>query len=145
MTNMKKEKSCGAVIYKVKDGQIYYLLSKMGYGHVSLSKGHVELNETEEETAQREILEETSLKPIIDSSFRKVISYSPIEGVMKDVIFFVAEEKEDKIPKDFHDKEVVGFYWLIYIDALHTLTFKADQEVLTSANDFIKEKTYGKL
>ena len=55
-----KEKSCGAVIYKVENGKVYYLLLKMNYGHTSLCKGHQEEGESDEETAIREIKEETS-------------------------------------------------------------------------------------
>ncbi len=141
---MKKEKSCGAVIYKIKDGKIYYLLSKMGLGHTSLSKGHVENNETELETAQREIFEETSLKPAIDINFRKVINYSPCEGVSKDVIFFVAKCIEDKQPKDDHDDEVVSFLWLLKNDAISALTYDSDKDVLKDAIKYIEEKENGK-
>lgn len=38
-----------------------FLIEKMAKGHQSLCKGHVEGNETEHETASREILEETKL------------------------------------------------------------------------------------
>ena len=88
---MKKEKSCGAVIYKIENRIIKYLILHMGLGHNSLCKGHVEENESEEETAYREIKEETSLEVKIDINFRKVITYSPKENVIKDVVFFVAE------------------------------------------------------
>ena len=144
---MEKEKSCGAVIYTMKDNQIIFLLSKMGLGHISLTKGHVEEGETEKETAEREILEETSLKPEIDTSFRKIITYSPKEGVMKDVVFFVAKLKEYKKPKDLHDDEVVGFIWADYPKAIKKLTFDSDKEVLEAAYIYIlkKELGYGEL
>ena len=63
---MIKEKSCGAVIYKIIDNQVYFLVEKMQRGHYALTKGHVENNETEVETATREIKEETNLDVIID-------------------------------------------------------------------------------
>ena len=142
---MKKEKSCGAVIYRIKDNNIYYLLSKMGLGHISLSKGHVEGNETEVETAKREIFEETSLSPIIDNNFRKVINYSPFIGVSKDVVFFVAKCEEETIPIDKHDKEVTGFLWLEKDKAIATLTHESDKKVLLEASKYIERKEYGKL
>lgn len=144
---MEKEKSCGAVIYTMKDNRIIFLLSKMGLGHTSLTKGHVEGDETEKETAAREIFEETSLTPEIDTSFRKVITYSPKEDVMKDVVFFVAKLKEYKKPKDLHDDEVVGFIWADYPKAIKKLTFDSDKEVLEAAYIYIlkKELGYGEL
>ncbi len=137
---MKKEKSCGAVIYKVIDKKIYYLLSIMSLGHISLTKGHVENHETEEETAQREIFEETSLHPEIDTNFRKVITYSPKKGVSKDVVFFVAKTNENFFPKDYHDDEVIDFMWLEYKNALIKLTHESDKSVLTEANKYILKK-----
>ena len=56
-------------------------------------KGHVEENETEEETALREIKEEVGLNVIIDSGFRIVETYSPKDGFVKDVVYFVAYSK----------------------------------------------------
>lgn len=54
---MLTEKSCGAVIYK-KDGKFtHYLIVKYSAGHWSMVKGHVEKNETEKQTAIREIKE----------------------------------------------------------------------------------------
>jgi bis(5'-nucleosidyl)-tetraphosphatase len=137
---MNKEKSCGAVIYTIKNNRIYFLLSKMGLGHISLTKGHVEESESEKETAEREILEETSLKPEIDTNFRKVITYSPKEDVIKDVVFFVAKLKEEKRPKDLHDEEVVGFIWAEYPKAIKKLTFDSDKEVLKDAYVYILKK-----
>ena len=52
---MQYEKSCGAVIYTVQNGTRFYLVEQMQKGHVSLCKGHVEKDETELQTAEREI------------------------------------------------------------------------------------------
>ena len=58
---MKKEKSCGAVIYKFEENEVYVLLLKHNLGHWSFAKGHVEAGETEVETAKREVKEEVGL------------------------------------------------------------------------------------
>ena len=94
---MKKEKSCGAVVYKIINKQLKILILKMQRGHYSMPKGHVEGNETEEETALREIKEETNLDVNIDTNFRRISTYSPYEGVLKDVIYFVAEAQSKNI------------------------------------------------
>ena len=49
------EKSCGAVICTGNAGSRLYLIELMQRGHRSLCKGHVEGNETERQTAEREI------------------------------------------------------------------------------------------
>ena len=59
---MTHEKSCGAIVYRRYHGNIEILLIKhINSGHWSFPKGHVEEGETEVETAQREIKEETNL------------------------------------------------------------------------------------
>jgi len=64
---MKKEKSCGAVVYREQDKKRFYLIlrhKRKGTkgGHWDLPKGHVEENESEHQTALREVKEETNLK-----------------------------------------------------------------------------------
>ena len=54
---MIREKSCGAVIFRMEEGERKYLILRSTKGHTSLCKGHVERNETERQTARREILE----------------------------------------------------------------------------------------
>ena len=87
---MKQEKSCGAVIFRQENTRRYYLILKSTQGHTTLCKGHVENNETEHETATREIMEETGLTVDFLDGFREVITYSPYPGCTKDVVFFLA-------------------------------------------------------
>ena len=55
---MLHEKSCGAIVYRKYHGNTEILLIKhINSGHWSFPKGHVEGDETEEETAKREIME----------------------------------------------------------------------------------------
>ena len=65
---MPREKSAGAIIFRTENGIKYYLLlhyapSEPGKrGQWGFAKGHVEEGETEEETARREVAEETGIK-----------------------------------------------------------------------------------
>ena len=47
---MRYEKSCGAVVYTVRDGTFLYLLIRNRSGHIGFPKGHVELGEDERES-----------------------------------------------------------------------------------------------
>lgn len=137
---MKKEKSCGAVIYKIVDNIPYFLIQKMSLGHISLCKGHMEENETEIETAKREILEETSLEVEIDINFKETITYSPKEGVIKDVVFFIATPiDKNKEAFDEHDDEVVESNFYRYEEAYSLLTYEADKNVLEKAYKYLLE------
>ena len=59
---MKKEFSCGAVIARqTENGREILLIRHVNGGHWAFPKGHMEGNETESETALREIREETGI------------------------------------------------------------------------------------
>ena len=56
------ENSCGAVVFRDIRGEVRYLLIKnKRSAHWGFPKGHIEPGETKEETALREVLEETGL------------------------------------------------------------------------------------
>ena len=133
--NMKKEKSCGAVIFTEKDGNRRYLVEVMQKGHTSLCKGHVEGAETEHETAAREIREETGLTVEFIGGFRRTIEYSPYPNCMKTVVFFLAEA--DGTDVTAQEEEVREIRWLPFGEAVATLTFESDRETLREAEGYL--------
>lgn len=133
---MIKEKSCGAVIYKTENGVRKYLVLKMRRGHYSMCKGHVEGNETEIQTALREISEETNLTVKIDARFRKVITYSPYRGCMKDVVYFVAStDGKGMRPQE---SEVSACIFMPLDEAERTISHKSDFSVLLEADKYLQ-------
>ena len=69
---MGYEKSCGAVVFRRYHGNTELLLIKhTAGGHWSFPKGHVEKGETEEETAVREVYEETHIQIDLCPGFRE--------------------------------------------------------------------------
>ena len=118
------EKSCGVAV--IKDGKV--LLVHQTSGNWSLTKGHVEQNETEIETATREVKEETNIDVKIIEGFRKVITYSPKENVMKDVVFFIGEPlNDDIIPQE---GEIIEAKYVSYEEARELLFYKDAQDTL---------------
>ncbi len=134
---MKHEKSCGAVVYTVKDGQIFILVEKMRLGHTSIPKGHVENGESEEDTALREIMEETALPVQLDTGFRRTINYSPEPGVSKDVVFFAARALGNNIVPQA--SEVSQALFLPADDAIAAMTFDSDRETIRAACRYIEK------
>lgn len=134
---MKYEKSCGVVTYILINNEIHYLLVKQTDGFVSFPKGHVENNETEEETALRECLEETGLKVNIKKGFREVVNYYiPEIDVNKDVVLFVGEI--DNLDYHRQEKEIDDIKVCKYQEAYNLLEFDNWKNVLKKANDFLK-------
>ena len=121
---MRYEKSCGAVIFC--DDLV--LLIKSIKGHWSFPKGHMESNETEVETAHREILEETNLIVNLDQDKRIVINYSPYPGVTKDVVYFYATLLKGELKRQIEEVEEIGWYSID--EALDLITFETERNVL---------------
>ena len=137
---MLYEKSCGAVIYIENDGRRLYLVELMQKGHCSLCKGHVENDESEHQTAEREILEETGLTVRFLDGFRETIEYSPYDGCMKTVVFFLAFA--DGTDVTVQEEEVREISWLPFEAALSALTFESDKEKLRKAERFFRSPLY---
>lgn len=136
---MKREKSCGAIIYKYENSKLYILLLKHNQGHWSFSKGHVENEETEKETALREIKEETNLDVCIDNNFRYLTTYSPKENTIKDVVYFVATPLNDDIK--IQEKEISEISWYSAIEALDKITYDNDKQVLKKAIEYLNKNS----
>lgn len=133
-----QEKSCGAIVRRSGSSGSEYLLIRHNGGHWSFPKGHVENGESEEQTAYREILEETGLTTEIDSSFRRTVTYSPKNGVMKDVIFFLAHPTGGV--EQAQEEEIAQLGWFPYNEAMRIVTFTTDAEILEMAEDFWGKK-----
>ncbi|MCL2772161.1 MAG: NUDIX domain-containing protein [Oscillospiraceae bacterium] len=131
---MPKEKSCGAVLYTVIAGTRHYVLViNDNGGNCTIPKGHVEGNETEKETALREIFEETNIHAEFVDGFRKQIT---ILSGTKEVVFFIAKYYENQSPKcnpNEHDEIMV----LPFEEALAAITWEHTKEVLCEAERFL--------
>lgn len=133
---LKKEKSCGVITYKKIDNKIYILLVLHNKGHWGMPKGHVEDNETEIETAIREVKEETNIDVKIVGDFRQVITYSPRYNTIKDVVYFVEEALTDNI---IYQKEELQTAYFIEIDeAIKLVSHEEERDVLKRALEYIK-------
>jgi len=136
---MEHEKSCGAVIFRVGNGAEYLLLHYEA-GHWDFVKGHVEKGESEEETVNREILEETGLRSnTFINDFRERINYfyrRRGRTVSKEVIFYLVKNVgEEQVTIS---GEHVGYQWLPYLQALERLTYKNAKETLRKAQEHLE-------
>lgn len=135
---MKREKSAGAIVFR-KEKEIRYLLLHYEAKHWDFPKGHIEKNETDEQTVKREIQEETGIKDVeIVKDFKeKIHYYYKFEGelITKTVMFYLAKTDEDQVKLSF---EHIGYAWLPYEKALSKLTFENAKEILEKANNFLK-------
>ena len=136
---MAKEKSCGAVVFKKqKDGSVKYLLLHYEAGHWDFPKGNQEKKETEEQTAAREIREETGIEDIeFVDGFKELIKYFYKKGeetVYKEVAYYFAQSATEKVVLS---SEHIGYAWLSYDNAYKKLTFNTSKELLIKTNKFL--------
>ncbi len=128
---MEKEKSCGIIVFS-KQPELKVLLVHHNLGHWGIPKGHMELGESEKETALREVFEETGVEVRILDSFREMITYSPKEGVMKDVIFFLGEPIKDHIVPQINEVFEVCFVPLN--EAMDKISHDDERQLLQKAS-----------
>ena len=144
---MPIERSAGAIIIRKDKGRNLYLLLHYPTGARTpndfwdLPKGHIERGETETEAAMREVREETGLKNIkILNNFKETIKYffkKENKTIFKTVVFYLAETTEKKVQIS---REHIGYKWLLYDNALNTLTFDNAKGVLKKANDSLAQE-----
>lgn len=134
---MKKEKSCGALVVRLADNEPQVLLIKHNGGHWAFPKGHVENGETEEETAFREVKEETGLTVKIDARYREMVTFSPAPRTMKDVVYFVATVLGGVETPQL--SEVSDVRWVSFDKAGDYITFDNDRQLFEKMKEFVKD------
>ncbi|MFY9378762.1 MAG: NUDIX hydrolase, partial [Acutalibacteraceae bacterium] len=130
------ERSCGAVVFRTIDDETNFLIIKnKRSAHWSFPKGHVERGETFEETACREVLEETGLHIELIPNFITESEYTIQGRVEKTVNIFLASTNDTKTV--IQEEEIEDFRWLNFEKALDSLKFENDKKILTKANRFL--------
>ena len=86
------EKSCGVLPFRMENGKQEFLLVYEAFSKCwSIPKGHIERGETDEETALRELMEETGLSAKLDISRKASIEYPISSHARKEVAFYLGE------------------------------------------------------
>ena len=136
------EKSCGIVLFNSDEFLLIQHPTKSNgdEGHWDFPKGHVEGNETELETAKRELIEETGIVNFrLFDGFRHRIEYNFQKGnemVLKEVIFFLAESNNKEVVLS---SEHQNFVWLSEDLAHNKLTYTNAKEVLAAVKIFLEK------
>ena len=138
---MVQEKSCGTIVFrKEKDGTIKYLLLHYNEGHWEFPKGHIEKNEKEEQTAHRELKEETGITECeMQDGFREEINYffkADGKDISKHAVFFLVMVRSSEIVLS---NEHIGFAWLNFEHSMKKLKFENSKKLLTKAKEFIEK------
>ena len=129
----RKEKACGCIIIEANK----VLLIQQNEGHWGFPKGHVEDGETEIETAIREVKEETNFDVIPDESKRYEQEYVMKNGILKQVVFFLAKSTSSEIKAQ--ECEIKNIKWFNFEEAFSIITYENTKNLLKQV---LKENGY---
>mgnify|MGYP006115515051 FL=1 len=135
--------SAGAIIYRDKPGKREYLLLKSRAGDWEFPKGGVEGNEELQQTAIREVKEESGLSnfKLLDG-FREEYHYffqASGSTIHKTVHLFVAKSFDSKAGiSDEHS----DLQWRDYAQAINTINHDGPRGILEHANQFLIDSGY---
>lgn len=118
-----EEKSCGCVV--VDDRKV--LLVQQISGTWGFPKGHIEHDELEEDTAIREVKEETNIDTKVNLDKRYEMHYTTDKGKYKEVVFFLAEKVGGTLKKQ--DDEILEAKWVDFYDALELISYDNTKEL----------------
>lgn len=140
---MKEEFSAGGVVYKFDYGEkepkilLCYQKKLSGYKVYCLPKGHIEDGESAEETAVREVFEETGVKAeiVVPISNINYIFTEKGEKINKNVTFFLMKfMSESFVPNDETEK----ILWCEEDEALRLDNYSTEQDIIKKAFKLIK-------
>ena len=133
---MRYEKSCGAVIFRKAEDWNVLLIRHTKGRHISFPKGHVEPGETESQTAEREILEETGIRVKVDRRFRAENRYNIRPDTQKLVVIFAAVTDQEEITPQ--PEEIAEAVWVPLSQADERLTYERDRRIMHDAFEHIQ-------
>ena len=126
------EKSCGGIIfYKSKQNTKILLVKNNNGRYWSFPKGHIEDGETEQETAIREIREETGLDVTLVEGFREISEYCPFGKIRKRVVFFLARAFTDNVR--IQEEEIDSYIWVDLQQARKLCSYDNDLRIIEKA------------
>ncbi len=136
---MKQQKSCGIIPYTIKNNELYVMLIKQTNDVVCFPKGHVEGEETEEQTALRECMEETHTSVSVEEGFRYEYGYYMEEyDAYKTVVYFLGKMNTENFLKQ--ECEISDIYFCTVKEAFERITYDNLKEALAKAEAFINKK-----
>lgn len=133
---LKREFSAGGIVFN-DDGQVLLIQSEKNSYWV-FPKGHIEEGQTGKEAAIREVKEEGGVEAEIvnKAGDSRYIYTLHGERIFKVVVFYLMKYISGD-PKD-HDWEVKDAKWFGPQEALKTLKFSKDKELLQNALEMLK-------
>lgn len=141
-----REYTAGGIVFRIKEGKLEFLLLQDVKGRWSIPKGHVESGETLEQTAIREIGEETGLMGIkIIDKLDKIHFFYRMDGkliFMTTFVFLMEATEPDETLQPEKSEGIIDVSWFDEQAALRAIEYKATKVLLEEGAKRVK-KAYG--
>lgn len=137
---MITEKSCGAIVYTKDHDNIEYVIICSKEGIFGFPKGHMEGNETEIETALREVAEETGLAVKLVRGFKTEDTHTfnrNGETRLKHIVYFLGEYSAQT--PTAQETELNGVYLMDYETAMSLFQYESSKRLLTEAHNYLMQ------
>ena len=130
-----EERSAGGVVLRIQDGQHLVLLIRDPYHKWGLPKGHIEKDETGQEAAFREVMEETGLQEIVVGPELGTIDWHfRLKGslIHKYCQFFLMATEDGRTCPEI-EEGITECLWVPMADALERVTYDNAREIIRAA------------
>lgn len=132
LRHLDQRNSAGAVV--IESGHV---LLAQGYHGWSFPKGKIESGESLEQTAIREVWEETAIRIELDTRFAQVVP-SAKPGDTRTVTFFLGKSLDGMMQPVAAEVEYAA--WIPVAEAMEKIRYTPDREVLVKALEAMKPK-----
>lgn len=134
-----RETSAGGVVYRRTSESLEFLLIRDPYDNWGLPKGHLEQDETPQEAARREVLEETGLQDVTVVTELPTIDWFFRQGrtlIHKYCHFFLMESRRGEA-RPQEEEGISACVWLSARRAIETITYDNARQVLRAGAEHL--------
>ena len=140
-SDARDETSAGGVVFRIADGQAFFLLIRDSYQNWGFPKGHVEPGEALEAAALREVGEETGLDGLtVRGSIEVIDWFFRFRGqlIHKFCHFYLIETAETRTSPQ-RAEGITACRWTPFDEAQSLVSYANAREVLRRAQEMVLE------
>ena len=134
------ETSAGGVVYRVQDGEPFFLLIRDSYRNWGFPKGHLEVDELPDAAALREVREETGLDALeMDGEIETIDWFFRFRGrLVHKVCHFYLMHTDHAHTKPQRAEGITACRWARFDEAAQLVSYANARDVLTRANAMVR-------